>query len=226
MFLASKVGSLSNIIELVDHGANVNYVSKEDQNSKQGLTKKTPIFRARNFETVMLLLKFGADPTHKAKFQMCDSTVKLTAIQHLLKYNLDCANVILDHGLKKENDDDLIMDFKVFSNYEKVEFGLDILDEVNQHSPVQHVKANDKPPLLLHPLLQIFLNLKFNSFQKIYLIEFLFQIFLVATITVLTVHYVQLTTCQLDIDTESFENQYGVKGTHMHLRNGTNITCK
>ena len=225
LFLASKVGSLSNIIELIDHGANVNYVSKEDTNSKQGTTKKTPIFRATNFETVMLLLKSGADPTHKAKFQRSDNTVKyLTAIQHLLKYNVDCANAILDHGLKKENDDDLIMDFLVFSNYENDESGLDILAEVKHHSPVQLVKANDKPPILLHPLLQIFMNLKFNSFQKIYFIQFLFQVLLVATFTAWTVHYVQLTSCKLNIKMETFENQYGVNGTH--LRDGKNLQGK
>ena len=226
LFLAAKVGSLSNIIELIDHGANVNYVSKEDKNNKQGMTtKKTPIFRARNFETVMLLLKSGADPTHKAKFLKADNTVKyLTAIQHLLKYNVDCANAILDHALKKENDDDLIMNFLVFSNYEEDEFDLDILDEAKQHSPVQLVKANDKPPLLLHPLLQIYLNLKFNSIQKIYHIQFLYQILLVATFTALTVHYVQLTSCTLNINMESFESQFGVNGTH--LRNGSTMIGK
>ena len=54
------------------------------------LTKKTPLFRAIDSETVRLLLKFGADPTITANY--LDSSNKIcnmTAIQHLMKYNVD-----------------------------------------------------------------------------------------------------------------------------------------
>ena len=100
LFFAPKVGALSNIIELVDHGAKVNHIST-DNRSQTKLKGKTPIFRARNFDTVRLLLEFGADPNIIAtKITDVGEKLKVTAIQHLLKYNVDCANAILDHALK------------------------------------------------------------------------------------------------------------------------------
>ena len=188
----------------------MNHISKDDT-SKTRLKGKTPIFRARTFETVRLLLKFGADPTITAEG---DESI-VTAIQHLLKYNVDCANAILDDSLAIE-EDDLIFNFEFFkTRHEDKDSDLVILEKVEEHAPIQISKANDKLPLLLHPLLQIFLNLKFNSIKKVYIIQMLFQILMVASFTVITVNYVQLTSCELDERNDNFTNQYGIDGVHM-----------
>ena len=215
LFFAPKVGALSNIIELVDQGAKVNHIST-DNRSQTKLKGKTPIFRARNFDTVRLLLKFGADPNITATKIMAErEELKVTAIQHLLKYNVDCANAILDDSLAIE-EDDLIFNFEVFkTRHEDKDSDLVILEKVEEHAPIQISKANDKLPLLLHPLLQIFLNLKFSSIKKVYIIQMLFQILLVASFTVITVNYVQLTSCELDERNDNFTNQYGIDGVHM-----------
>ena len=92
-------------------------------------------------------MKFGADPTVTAKY--LDSSNKkydMTAIQHLMKYNVDCANAILDDSLAKEKEEDLIFDFKVFK-HENEGFDLVILEEAEQHSPIEIAKTNDKPLL-------------------------------------------------------------------------------
>ena len=44
------------MIELIEHGANVNYVSEPEKRNQ------TPLFRARNYQAVKLLLQKGADP--------------------------------------------------------------------------------------------------------------------------------------------------------------------
>ena len=50
IFYASKAGILENIILLKKFGAHVNHKDEED---------KTALFRARTYETVKLLLKYG-----------------------------------------------------------------------------------------------------------------------------------------------------------------------
>ena len=67
MFWASRSSSLPNIIELVDHGADVNYVAQYDSlGIDDHVFRKTPLFKARTKETIKLLLSFGADPSYKA----------------------------------------------------------------------------------------------------------------------------------------------------------------
>ena len=225
LFFAPKVGALSNIIELVDHGAKVNHISTEIWSSQTKLKGKTPIFRARNFDTVRLLLEFGADPNIIAtKITDVGEELKVTAIQHLLKYDVDCANAILDDSLAIE-EDDLIFNFEVFkTRQEDKDSDLVILEKVEEHAPIQISKANDKLPLLLHPLLQIFLYLKFSSIKKVYRIQMLFQILMVASFTVITVNYVQLTSCSLDERNDNFTNQYGIDGVHMREKNNMTLT--
>ena len=50
-------GSKANIIELIDKGADVNHEAKSSM---------TPLFMARTYDTVKLLLDKGADPYKKA----------------------------------------------------------------------------------------------------------------------------------------------------------------
>ena len=51
LFYATKVGSFSNILLLVkEYGAHVNHTDESG---------KTPIFKARSYETTKLLLKYG-----------------------------------------------------------------------------------------------------------------------------------------------------------------------
>ena len=67
LFWATRSSSNVNIITLIDHGADVNHVAENDLLPVDShVFKKTPLFRARTYDTIKLLLLMGADPTHKA----------------------------------------------------------------------------------------------------------------------------------------------------------------
>ena len=76
LFYASKAGWLNNILELIEYGADVNHSRKDPKTGTKG---KKPLFRARHYDTVRLLLKHGADPCLRAD-------VDTTGI-HQLKYS-------------------------------------------------------------------------------------------------------------------------------------------
>ena len=50
--------------------------------------------------------------------------------------------------------------------------------------------------LILHPLLQIFLNLKFKTIRWQFRLLFLFQIVLTIALTLIGVQYLQFTSCK------------------------------
>ena len=102
---ATKTGSLSNIILLKDYGANFNHVSAK---GNAEVTMKTPLFQARNPLTTKLFLKYGADPTVRAFTH--DKNSELTAVEHLMLKNPDCAKAVMDDCLNiDENDGNLII---------------------------------------------------------------------------------------------------------------------
>ena len=58
LFNAVKLGSLHVVIELIENGADVNILSKE---------QKTPLFRARSYDIVKYLIQKGAKPIYEVK---------------------------------------------------------------------------------------------------------------------------------------------------------------
>ena len=125
LFYASKAGSLSNIIQLIDYGSDINHESKicnKLHDSKvektECVTKKTPLFVARSYDTAKLLLKYGANPSMNAYVH--NEKTKLTAIEYHIKFNNDASKAILDHSLNWETNEGFIaMDFKIFENQEE-----------------------------------------------------------------------------------------------------------
>ena len=164
---ATRAGWLPDILELIHHGAKVNHTTKN---------KKTPLFLARNYDTVLLLLKYGADPNIKAN--------ELTAIEHLMQHNSKGAEAILDSYCFKDDEDNFVMDFHVFS-YEQDEMSLFQVAKDSEHSSF----------LLLHPLMQTFLNFKFKTVKKVLGSQAIFHLILAIILSVLSVKYVILTSC-------------------------------
>ena len=163
MFWASRIGSLSNIIELTDHGADVNHVAKNASYDKEGhVFHKTPLFRARTYDTVKLLLTIGADPNMTAETRKHGRLFPVTAIEHLMQYDPECTRAILDECLsRKEND--LVMNFYVFGKHDspnemKEETDTDLRDD-NDTIPMDYemsvfksAKQYDRTSIILHPL--------------------------------------------------------------------------
>ena len=203
LFIASKIGCLINILELLEHGADVNHSAK----SHLEYTGKTPLFRARSYETVMLLLKFGADPCIKANVKAHTNQEKsiqlTTAIEHLMKYNLPCVKAILDSQMCNDRENNLVLDFHVFEG-----------DEKNEMSLFEAAKNNEISGLLLHPLLKIFINLKYKTVRMTCLFQIIFKMALVIAFTIIGIKYVEFTSCEI-LKTASLD-LYN-KSSHQHI---------
>ena len=203
LFKAVKFGSLSIVIELIENGANVNYVSK---------SRKTPLFRARNQEIVKYLLQNGAKPI--LKYQSApDTTIKINAIEHLMKHNPEAARAVFDHCLDIDNEDNLIMDLKLFDSEGENESQeeMKLLDKAMDQSILLSIDDDNlKKLIILHPLLQIFLNLKFKTIRPHYWFLLAFQFVMVLTLTQLGVIFVQFTACEKvsSTDIATFKNRY------------------
>ena len=81
LFYACKDGHLPNVISLIDNGANVNHKAEGG---------KTPLFRARSVNTILLLLGYGADPNLKMDEN------DLTASEYLIRLGVKVRNMKMD----------------------------------------------------------------------------------------------------------------------------------
>ena len=95
------------MVELIEHGADVNYVSEAEKRTQ------TPLFWARNYQAVKFILQKGADPNLYSKL---GSNRKIKAVDHLLENNQDAARAIFDENLNVDDEENLIMDLEIFEN--------------------------------------------------------------------------------------------------------------
>ena len=188
MHLAAKVGANVDIAELKEKGnANIN------QQDNEG---KTPIFYAKDYKTVVQLLKYGAKPLTKAKDTKYGQN--LSALEYLMKRKRDdtCPNAILDKYMDLQKNSDLVLDFSVFKDHscssQKDAFDNSFLDTCSQviDSEVSYKVMN-------HPLLQTFLQLKVQTVWPIFTLFTVFYHLLVipVTISVAGVSYTLHTSC-------------------------------
>ena len=127
LFYAVKSGSLSVMLELIENGADVNHKhvrqNKTCGESEYRIDNKTPLFRARSYEVVKLLLQKGAKPnlsaTIKYKKDGREKEKRVRAIDHLMKFNPDAARAIFDKCLDIDKENNLIMDFEIFDRHDK-----------------------------------------------------------------------------------------------------------
>ena len=149
LFYASSSGSLANLLELLDGGhADVNHIS----NTKY---KYTALSKAKSHEIIRILLKYGARVTwfEMKTFLQYDTEISTRA---MLSKNIDTKN----------NGELLVLDFgQLKSKGESEECDLALHRVVNE-------QKKDKQKLLLHPVLQSFLELKWSQIRKHYMIHF------------------------------------------------------
>jgi hypothetical protein len=207
--MASRVGSLANIIDLIEIGhADPNHVAAK------GKYAKTPIFKARTYKTVKLLLHYGADPTiniiekentpTKEGKSKEDTPTKegtlISAFSHLLKYNADSVEAILDGCVSFTNQEHkngkqlLVYDFGLFkqctaNNMNEMDLHYNVLKQGQSH-------------LLAHPLMQIFLHLKWKQTLFYYGLNFLVYVMFVFVFTWQAFTFIHVTYCT---DVEGFE---------------------
>ena len=183
LFYASKAGSLVDIIDLIKYGANVNHKSIKDQ---------TALYKARNYDTVKLLLKYGADCTIR------DIDGK-TAIEKLLKYNSKCPTAILDEYITRQLNETLIMDFRVF-DLTSLQEGDNSPHEMELFLAAKQ-KQIRRTDLFLHPLMQIFMGLKFSQVNVLWVFNMFCQLVFTFVLTSLGVSFANFIDCTNDTST-------------------------
>ena len=172
LFYACKDGHLPNVISLIDNGANVNHKAEGG---------KTPLFRARSVNTILLLLGYGADPNLK----MDDND--LTASEYLIRYST-YAQAIMDECITLDENDNLIVDFHAFSKQN---------DQESEMSLFVEDRSWNQGSLMIHPLLQLFLSLKFETIAAFFAWKFMFILMFVFFVNVICMKYVALVSCEI-----------------------------
>ena len=213
LFNACKVASLGIIYELIRNGADVNHKANKDANCK------TPIFKARTAEVVTILLKHGADPFAKlsdddmtetdskkkasglmrfTSFNVQSKKKPTSVIKHLMKFNSECAKAILDNCLTRQQDDQLILDFRVFDPPDNENKTLEETEKENKEEMVvfNHASKYDRRELFLHPLMQIYLFMKVRNYRFHFWMQFLFKVVCAVLLTYFGITYADFNHCK------------------------------
>ena len=177
---AAKAGANIDIAELKEKGgADVN---------AQDHKGKTPLFNARDYKTVLQLLKYGADPRKKA--YETASGANLSALEYLMQNNEESSGAILDKCLTLENSSNLVMNFEIFK-----EDGQDGIDKSFLETCTEII--SDNSIVLKHPLLQSYFISKATTTWPIitFLMSVYSMIIVPATLTSAGVIYSMHTSC-------------------------------
>ena len=225
LFYAAKENALENLLDLLEMGG-----ADPNHRAKNG---KTALFKAHSYECALLLLQNKAQ-AYEGRSVRFRKTVRNanrpdTPFSYLVRHHAGAAEAILDESLDVVNEDLFIYDFEQFKNVSEVE------NEMDFHFIL---KENGKSELLLHPLMEIFLHMKWTLMNASMIVQILFNVFFVIFLTSLGQYYLGLTTCQMDselisvsISTSDKNYQFEVNPTcTMAYDNGDgdlkNLTCE
>ena len=175
---ASSAGSSANLIELLDSGhADVHITANNG---------KTALSKARSHETVMLLTRYGFETTrcHKnEKGQLdCESDLHIFLETHFE----NSSKAVLSQSISEVNEELLVLDFGHFAH---------TTDENNQMDLHLKVVKEEKEELLLHPIMQAFLDFKWRNFQKTFLLYLILEIIFVVLLTIVGQHFIDMIYC-------------------------------
>ena len=172
LFYAASNCCLEILIELLDKGhANVKHVATDD--------KITALSKAHNYEAVMILTKYGAETNRNQ-----DDMKRL-----MERHNVSSPKAILSQCISEVNEELLVLDLGHF----KKENTTDDCNEMNFH---EMAEEHGKSKLLLHPIFQVFLDLKWNQVKKFYWFNLLLDIVFVILLTCSAYHFLNLIYCQ------------------------------
>ena len=195
LFYASKAGVPMNVFELCENGANVNH--KVSCSIDSTSIDVTALYFAKSLDVVNILLEFGAKPSNKSMIRFMNE-------------NSCQARAILDSCLSKEKDENnkdmLFMDFTIFKDSKN-----------NDMTVFQEAKDHILNELLLHPLMKMFLHLKFfsmNSFAVYY--AFILYALLVASYVGLGYTYVQADHCH-NLTRTGYEKEFCFETSIAHF---------
>ena len=182
LFFAASAGSSANLIELLDHGhADVNHIADDE---------KTALSKARSYETVMILTKYGIETKkqHMIKNKQNGRDEPETDLDVLIKYHFEASpKAILNQCISEVNDELVVLDFGHFENTSEENNEMDLHIKVHEHGMDE---------LLLHPILQAFLDFKWSKFQYTFALHLMLELLLVVLLTIVGQHFMSLIFCR------------------------------
>ena len=170
LFYAASNCCLEILLELLDNGhANVHHEDKHKN--------KTALSKAHNYEAVMILTKFGAESNRNPN-----------DMKRLMKHhNSSSPKAILSQCISEVNEELLVLDFGHFKHTTEKNNEMDLHVMVQDHG---------KSELLLHPIFQVFLDLKWNQVKKFFWFNLLVDIIFVVLLTLSAYHFLDLIYCK------------------------------
>ena len=178
LFYAAAEGSLANLMLLLEKG------SGDGGQVETG--GKNVLFKANSYDTVMLLCKYGAD----SKLLRANKDDTETALKYLVsKNNMESPVAFLDNQLDEIGGDIITLDFDIFMKNEK--------KQLDMHS---HFVENGRNDLLLHPLMEVFLRIKWRQVKWLFAFEFAIRLLFVLSLSYTAWRFMALTTCEYDKD--------------------------
>ena len=182
LFCAASAGSSANLIELLDHGhADVNHTADD---------KKTALSKARSYETVMILTKYGIETKkkHMIKNKQNDRDEPETDLDVLIKHHFEASpKAVLNQCISEVNEELVVLDFGHFENTSEENNEMDLHIKVHEHGMDE---------LLLHPILQAFLDFKWSMFQYTFALHLILELLLVVFLTIVGQHFMSLIFCR------------------------------
>ena len=181
LFCAASTGSSANLIELLHHGhADVNHTAYDG---------KTALSKARSYETVMILTKYGIETKkhHMIKKENGRDEPE-TDLDVLIEHHFEASpKVVLNQCISQVNEELVVLDFGHFENTSEENNEMDLHIKVHQHGMDE---------LLLHPILQAFLDFKWSMFQYTFMLHLMLELLLVVFLTIVGQHFMSLIFCQ------------------------------
>ena len=176
LHLAAKDGNEQICKILLEAGADPNaYGTRPDY-------FKAPLHRARAKKVVKLLLKYGSDPFARVVSKKGTSTVLNT----LLMNNPEAANEILNDAIETNGQELDSSDLQIIYNFELLHCVIN--DEIDELTTLRKI-ASVSPVLLQNPLVEGFLNLKWQMWKhRVYWNVTLMALFLLTLTGLLTIN--------------------------------------
>jgi hypothetical protein len=142
----------------------------------------TALCLAKTTEAVQILLKFGAQTSNVLK--TVDNKTNID--EFLDNHSVETSKIILNECLEEINEDLIVFNFEPFEDVKK---------DSNEMDLHKSVKKNNRSVLLLHPIMQAFLHLKWKQVKRLYFVFMCFEVAFVVALSFLGYDFVRMTFC-------------------------------
>ena len=179
-------------------------------------------------------MRFGANEIETAIVSDNGKDKEIMPIDYFVESNsVSNAKAILDNSVTTQKEDNiLVMDLKIFDRRHE---NNNVENIRNEMSVFYEAKEKGLNSLLLHPLMQIYLSMKFRRLNRFFEFQAVLQCLTIFYFTSIAIRYVQLTSCETTNNSDCFDNGLGhtfclINGTYIStvydISYNFNIECK